>query len=143
MRNIVIDDDIIVPYSVLKMIELRLVKSQKREDQKDMDTSYFASYKRDRGISIALKTPHWFKGPSYPDLFPTPAGLYTYRTDHDEQAYIKTYYKDVLDKLDPRKVYTDLQYKVLLCYEKRGVFCHRHIVADWLYDKLGVLVLEL
>jgi uncharacterized protein (DUF488 family) len=30
----------------------------------------------------------------------------------------------------------------LLCYEKPGDFCHRHIVAEWLHNNLGVHVEE-
>lgn len=30
----------------------------------------------------------------------------------------------------------------LLCYEKPGDFCHRHILAEWLKEKEGIDVVE-
>jgi uncharacterized protein (DUF488 family) len=35
-----------------------------------------------------------------------------------------------------------LEGKVLLCYEKSGDFCHRHLVAEWL-RRYGYEVKEL
>lgn len=32
---------------------------------------------------------------------------------------------------------------VLLCYESAGDFCHRHILADWITENLGIQVKEL
>ena len=31
---------------------------------------------------------------------------------------------------------------ILLCYEKPGRFCHRHILSKWLSNKLGIEVAE-
>ena len=44
-----------------------------------------------------------------------------------------------MDKLDPEQVLKELEgfsgvsedNIILLCYEKTGTFCHRHLVADW------------
>jgi uncharacterized protein (DUF488 family) len=30
------------------------------------------------------------------------------------------------------EAFNELNGLVLLCYEKKGCFCHRHILADWL-----------
>jgi len=39
-------------------------------------------------------------------------------------------------------VYEELgENAVLLCWEKDG-FCHRHLVADWLQEKLGIEIKE-
>ena len=47
--------------------------------------------------------------------------------------YTKTFHERVLNKLDPRQVAQELSDDaVLMCYEKSGDFCHRHLVADWL-----------
>ena len=32
---------------------------------------------------------------------------------------------------------------ILLCYEKSTDFCHRHIVSQWFFDELGVVLFEL
>ena len=56
----------------------------------------------------------------------------------------------MLNNLNPQEVYNKLgDNAVLLCYEKYAdieqgkTFCHRHIVAKWLKEKLGVEVKEL
>ncbi len=61
----------------------------------------------------------------------------------NNKYYIEEYYKQVLSKLDPKKVYNDLDNSVLLCYESNYDFCHRHIVAAWLELTLGVDVPEI
>ena len=66
-----------------------------------------------------------------------------YKLDGDEVAYTESYYSKVLNKLDPHKVYKDLQNMTLLCYEKYGSFCHRHIVAHWVEQSTGFKVKEL
>src|SRR3712207_7283423 len=42
-------------------------------------TSYFANYKRENGVSIALFTPKWFTGEVYTDLNPPQILLYEYK----------------------------------------------------------------
>ena len=110
-----------------------------------MFTSYFAVYRgpTELGVCIALMKPRWHKGPSYPDLFPTPEIFQRYRNSHDIESYAKAYRADVLDKLDAKKVYDDLKGKVVLCYETSDKFCHRHIIADWIEEKIGIHVSEL
>jgi len=52
-------------------------------------------------------------------------------------------YQEILDRLDPRKVYQELgEDAILLCWEKPGEFCHRRLVAEWLERELGVEVPE-
>ncbi|MFW6377696.1 MAG: hypothetical protein ACOCZ5_03520 [bacterium] len=109
-----------------------------------MNTSYFAKYKGNNGVSIALKSPYWFKGDEYKELAPTPQLLSEYKSGLvDENGYMMRYQWDVLDKLDPQKVYDDLKDKVLLCWEGKGKFCHRRLVANWIEHELGIEVKEL
>ena len=110
-----------------------------------MKTSYFAKYKKEDGISIALSCPNWFKGPSYRQLNPTWNMLEQYRLTRDQESYIKVYNQEILSKLDPQQVYDDLKDKVLLCWEKKepGMFCHRRLVADWIYKHLDIYVPEI
>jgi hypothetical protein len=61
-----------------------------------MKTSYFAKYKGDQDVNIAMKAPDWFKGSSYPPLFPKWSSLKEYFNNKDENVYIRTYYKEVL-----------------------------------------------
>ena len=108
-------------------------------------TSYFASKKFDinQAISIARKTPKYINIPVYLDLAPQFDLVTDYKKDHDQSRYVLRYSIEVLSKLDPQKVLKDLDGKILLCYEKSGDFCHRHIVAKWLNIYTGVEVKEL
>jgi hypothetical protein len=69
--------------------------------------------------------------------------------------YLRRFNKEILASLDPHKVVADLQRlasdgrtPTLLCFEgasdvQCGVkWCHRHIVAQWLEDSLGIKVPE-
>lgn len=109
-----------------------------------MKTSYFgrANSKafKDRGlrfVSVA-RSARYFYGESYPALFPT----WDMIKMTDEEEYEKAYRENVLSKLDPVKVYEDLEDAVILCHEsidkiKSGeTFCHRHIIARWLEEEL-------
>lgn len=113
-------------------------------------TSYFErmndirfKHLKSKGVSITPHTDSW-TGPTYPDLFP-PKSLVLSKIDFSEEDYYKIYYQEVLSKLDPVKVYLDLNGKILLCNESyddiryHGKYCHRHMVADWLEYKLEQL----
>lgn len=51
------------------------------------------------------------------------------------EEYIRLYYETVLNKLDFEQIKSFLnENSVLLCYEKRGDFCHRHLISDWLNE---------
>lgn len=105
-------------------------------------TSYFAKYRGDSGVSIAIKHPPGFRGVTYPPLFPRWSFLSKYLKDHDEAAYTESYRTEVLSKLDPREVLRDLDGRTILCWESSKKFCHRHLVAQWLKDNLGTNVEE-
>lgn len=108
-----------------------------------MNTSCFSTYKGDKGISIALRTAPWADCGEYRKLAPTHGMLDRYRLTHDEESYTVEYYDKILSKLDPNEVYKCLKDKVLLCWEGKGKFCHRHLVAKWLKDTIDVEVTEL
>ena len=61
------------------------------------------------------------------------------------QNYSEIYREDILDKLDPEKVYADLgENAILLCWEKAFTpCCHRRLIADWFYEHLQIKVNEL
>jgi hypothetical protein len=109
-----------------------------------MKTSYYSKYKGDNGVSIALSKPKWYSCREYKKVAPNWNILSRYKQDGDEEEYIKEYYKQILDKLDPLTIYNELgENAVLLCWESSEKFCHRHIVAEWLMDNLGVKIEEL
>jgi hypothetical protein len=105
-------------------------------------TSYFARLKYLPSsivpISICGKAPTWYKGLEYKKLAPKYKSFIEWKESHDNVLYIECYKLEVLDKLGKFKVIDDLMNLsngkdvALICYEKPGDFCHRHLVAKWL-----------
>jgi uncharacterized protein (DUF488 family) len=110
-----------------------------------VNTSYFAKSATHPGaVSIALSNPKNFMGREYKALAPNGWFLRKYKLDGDVDFYTEQYQAEVLDQLDPKEVLRDLgEDAVLLCWEKPGEFCHRHLVAQWLKEKLGIEIKEL
>ena len=98
-------------------------------------TSYFANYRNFSSkdvISIARWAPSGFANNVYPDLYPPADLLRDYKDGKvSEEEYTRRYKREVLAKFNPVAMYKELDGKVLLCYEKKGAFCHRNIVAEW------------
>lgn len=117
-----------------------------------MFTGYFAKLKNYQNanltpISIAAKAPIWYKGDEYKKLAPKWSFYSEWKNGShkgDNDYYIKHFKEEVLDKLDPEQVLKELEgfsgvsedNIILLCYEKTGTFCHRHLVADWLNQNI-------
>ena len=57
------------------------------------------------------------------------------------EEYIEKYYEEVLSKFSVENILWSLEKLgegkdiALVCYEKRGVFCHRHLILMWLNGK--------
>ena len=118
-------------------------------------TSYFAKTKEleELGIfpvSIAYKTPSFFKNPSFGgSCGPTASILYEYKKNPDKERYIRRYkdeclviWKDPQILIDGLKYVSKGKDVALMCYEKHGDFCHRHLLADFLNEKLGLDIKE-
>jgi len=110
-----------------------------------MNTSYYSkSATHPNAVSIAGKAPEWYKGREYKTLAPKYWFFAKYKEDHDEDFYVDAYYEEVLSKLDPKTVYDELgEDAVIMCWESSEKFCHRHIVADWLEQQLGIKIKEI
>lgn len=113
-------------------------------------TSYFAKFKQilEAGlypVNISRKPPQFFLESGYPSLpavFPSRDNLMTIKNSDmlqsDIDRYTEQYFREL--KLSPREIIEELNKivpldadkVVLLCYEKPGDFCHRHLVADYL-----------
>ena len=116
----------------------------------NMFTGYFAKLKEYKKaglipVSIALKSPDWYYGLEYKKLAPTWDILNSWKNGvykNDINHYTQEFKKQILDKLDINTVLHDLlnisenklHNVILLCYEKPGDFCHRHLVADWITE---------
>ena len=77
---------------------------------------------------------------SYLTLAPSSQLLHLYKEGIvNKDIYTKMYLND-LEKFNPKSIYEEIlefkidsDYKIfLLCYEKPGDFCHRHLAANWL-----------
>jgi hypothetical protein len=112
-----------------------------------MQTSYFNNVKemKDKNlVSIARSSPAWFKGRQYKKLAPSWKLLNDYKTNKmSYNEYIGIYTTEILQKLDVTETIKELgEDAILLCWEPSG-FCHRHIVAVWIEDKMGLKVKEM
>ena len=107
-------------------------------------TSFFSRYNGPKGVSIVLYSPRYWNGQEYKRLAP-PLSLFNayIRKEIDESGYTNNYIELVLKKLDPYKVFMDLDNHILLGNVGYNKFCHRHIVAKWLEDALNLSIYEL
>jgi len=116
-----------------------------------MKTSYFFSDRLNSDmdlVSIAGLAPKEIqeKFPNmrtYKPLQPPKQLVMDYKNGKITSKQYTIKYKDQLNKLNPFKIYQDLENSILLCWEPPGQFCHRHIVADYIYHTTGFSVEEL
>lgn len=117
-------------------------------------TGYYAKlkkYKEDGLYPIAIsgRVPDFFSGDRYKDFAPRFRMFQKWKNKEISDLQYTTEYRQWLDSLDKEEIREELkdvlkEYNdiVLLCYEKPGDFCHRHILADWLEENMGVRVDE-
>lgn len=110
-----------------------------------MKTSYYSKSGNDENaVSIAARSPSFYKGKEYKKLAPMYWFLKKYKEEGDEEFYTRQYRSEILDKLDPKVVYEELgEDAILLCWEGPDKFCHRHLVAKWLSNNLDIEIEEL
>ena len=103
-------------------------------------TSNFAKSGKDpEAVAVSRGVPRFYKGKRYMPLAP-PRWLLKAK---DPELFDREYRKQ-LDALDARQVAEDLgPDAILLCWESFNVRCHRRLVAEWLEEKLGIVVPEL
>lgn len=122
-------------------------------------TSYFAKLKslpeNVTPVSICGKAPDWYKGAQYKKLAPKYDFFMEWKENQDNDYYIEQFQREVLEPLEldrvliqlhlllpyehrekiQSNVWTNSAYHIaLICYEKPGDFCHRHLVADWMNE---------
>src|SRR5207249_4653957 len=103
-------------------------------------TSNFAkSARHPDAVAISQGVPRFYRGKRYMPLAP-PRWLLKAK---DPELFDREYRKQ-LDSLDAKQVAEDLgPDAILLCWESFNVRCHRRLVAEWLEEKLGIVVPEL
>lgn len=90
-------------------------------------------------VSISVTPPRWYPNlVHYPDLAPTWKIVKDYKDGITDIMQYTSQYLDLLEsrKLDPLKIAQELHGKIMLCYEKPTDFCHRHLAALWLQERL-------
>ena len=115
-----------------------------------IDTSYYGNLRKLKAanivpISIALWTPKWYTGLTCKDVAPK---AYMLNDDLTQEQYTEMYKRNVLSQHYPSSIVEKIRRLsqgkdcALLCYEKPGEFCHRHILADWLNKELNAGIEE-
>ena len=93
-------------------------------------------------IAICGGIPEGWNGACYKALAPKWGFFSEWKKDHDNEKYTRHFFNEVLSNLDPHDVLNNLlgmsngKVPCMICYEKSGDFCHRHIVAEWLNQAL-------
>lgn len=111
-------------------------------------TSYYANHKNfpDNSLRMGISgvVPEGISLRSK-ELAPSKSIYFEYKETGDWKRYVERYQKERLEGIDLSILKnTDKDdIVILLCYEKPTDFCHRHIVAEYLENTLGITVPEL
>lgn len=118
-------------------------------------TSYYAKVKYLQSnallLSISIKPPYYIKCGTFDKLSPPRSVLEAFKLDGDIESYTKSYKEQVLYNLSAEAIYDQLcelakqkgtDKVVLLCYEGKNKFCHRHLVSEWLREN-GINCIEI
>ena len=107
-------------------------------------TTYFSNVEnlpRDiMPIAICGEAPSRWGGLEYKRLAPKWEFFKVWQENHDNDYYIREFAEKVTGKLNAKNVVMELGRMsggrdiALVCYEKPGNFCHRHLVAKWLNE---------
>ncbi len=113
-------------------------------------TSYFGNLRKLYAngivpIGIARGVPKFFYGQTVFEVAP-----YSWMLSGSvsREEYIDAYFNKVLCHVDANNLVNRLREIskgkdiALCCYEKPTDFCHRHLLAEWLTNKLGIEVKE-
>ncbi len=100
-------------------------------------------------VSISLYRPKEFNGMQINSFAPTKELLEDYKNGLSEKEY-ETRYREQISKLSDIYAFFQIMAKqangrdiLLLCYEKKSAFCHRHILSDIIFERYGYRIQEL
>ena len=105
-------------------------------------TSYFASKApKDRKLCIAKKRPRYFAGYQIKKLAPTNPWAKDWKG---------SYLHDLKDRFPGgqglkelfEEIQTQAKDPVLCCYEKEPADCHRSLLAEYVYETIGINITE-
>lgn len=126
------------------------IRDMNSKPQYRIYTTYFANLRNvpenSVVVSIAQFSPRGINIPCFKDLAPTPELLTAYKKGQvDEQAYTNIFMQQLANLPNLAQIkahlakYTADQDKslVFVCYEGKGKFCHRHLVAQF-FSEFGI-----
>ena len=100
-------------------------------------------------VSISYYRPRDFKGMQIKSFAPTKELLEDYKNGLSAEKY-EIRYREQINKLIDIYSFFQIMAKqakgrniLLLCYEKKNAFCHRHILSDIIYERYGYRINEL
>lgn len=115
-------------------------------------TGYFSYVKRyeEAGllpISIARYSPKWYTGYRVPFFAPSKDLLSRYKNgitskeeyEKEYMAYLDQNYEVIKEYFEDASDGCNI---VFCCYEKPSDFCHRHLLAKWVTNNLGIEMKE-
>ena len=117
-------------------------------------TGYYAKLKKYENeglypIAISGKVPDFYTEAFWTDFAPRYDMFLEWKSGKIDNSQYTVQYKkwlNFLDKQEIRDIIKELEDEnktiIFLCYEKSGEFCHRHVLADWLEENLGMRVEE-
>lgn len=100
-------------------------------------------------VSISRRSPKNWAGVQCKDFAPSSRLLSQYHRGMSEAEYSDSYRQEIDELSDFYSVFVRLAKLakgrdiVLLCYEKKGDFCHRHILSDIVFERYGYRINEL
>lgn len=105
-------------------------------------TSYFANIKKLNGqgiepISIALFPPKWYEGKELKALAPDVTFFEGYKEHLITEERFKKFYQYKIEKIGKNRILEMINEiadgdVALLCFERPGEMCHRHILGNYL-----------
>lgn len=100
-------------------------------------------------VSISLIRPREFDGMHIQSFAPSKKLLDDYHNGLSPEEY-ETRFREQIDQLKDIYAFFKIMAKqakgrdiLLLCYEKKNAFCHRHILSDIIYERYGYRIKEL
>jgi uncharacterized protein YeaO (DUF488 family) len=118
-------------------------------------TTYFAKVNRlpenIQPISICGRVIDGWSNPQFKKLAPSWSIYKELKYEGgSKERYIERFKEEILANLNASTVLSELlslrekgkEDIALVCYEKPGDFCHRHLVAEWLMDNLKLEIKE-
>jgi len=110
-------------------------------------TSNFKNFSRvTNPVSISRKPPAWYAGKSVTELCPTWNLVSDYKKGHIDSSEYEERYKIELENngADFNKIIEELpEGSTFLCFEEKGQFCHRHLIAKYINETGNAIVEEL